>query len=83
MKMIEIMQDEEGNIFVAKDGGEAMEMETVESVCEMIESELGGMGDDGMEMDDMTEEAQMNEAMAEKENEEFKGGFNSIRGAGL
>lgn len=83
MKMIEIMQDEDGNIFVAKDGGEPMEMETVESVCEMVESELGGMSDDGMEMDGMTEEAQMKDAMATKENDEFKGGFNSVRGSGL
>jgi hypothetical protein len=87
MKIIEVMQDEEGLIFVAMDGGEPEEVESAEAASEMVMQVLsGGMGeDDAMEgMEEMTEQAQMKAAMPSKEEgAEFSGGFNSVRNGGL
>lgn len=78
MKMIEVVQDEEGMIFIATDGGEPKEVESPEAAAQMLMEMLSG----GAVEEDMTEEAQMKTAMA-AENEEFAGGFSKVRGAGL
>jgi hypothetical protein len=87
MKMIEVMQEEEGMIFVAMDGGEPEEVESAEAAGEMVMQVLsGGMGeDDAMEgMEEMTEEAQIKAAMPSKEEgAEFAGGFNAVRNGGM
>lgn len=85
-KMIEVMQDEEGAIFIAMDGGEPEEVESAEAASEMIMQALSGEDDaDSMGgMEDMTEEAQMKAAMPKEEDgKAFSGGFNAVRNGGL